>query len=202
VAKRAGKVPDHLRSRIFLAVRPQDWLAKARQLKKAADLLLIKFEEEQVRFNEEFERDPSTNVPFPDDSVVTMLLGFAVENLLKGLYVSTLERVEDIKDLSELKFPGQRHELEPIALAMKGALKIKFSQQEVALLHALEHVVLWYGRYPSARNIDDLIPTHEAGFFKKFSFNYPEDHFATLELYQCLEAELANRAKAHSPFPK
>ena len=71
-----------------------------------------------------------------------MLLGFAVENLLKGLYVSTLEHMEDVKDLSALNFPGQRHELEPIAHALKPELQIEFSQEEVDLLHALEHVAM------------------------------------------------------------
>jgi hypothetical protein len=175
-------------------VRPRDWLAKARQLRKAADLLFIDFEDERGKFDEDFEEDPSIEKPFPDDSVVTMLLGFAVENLLKGLYVSTLEHAEGVKDLSELKFPGQRHELEPIAHAVKPKLQIEFSREEVDLLHALEHVVLWYGRYPSARNIDDSIPTHVTGGFKKFTFNYPDDHFATLRLYDRLEAILHNQA--------
>lgn len=84
MAKPAGKVPDHLRSEISLRVHPQDWLAKARKLKKAADLLFRNFETEQVKFNEEFEKDCDADLPRPDDTVVTMLLGFAVENLLKG----------------------------------------------------------------------------------------------------------------------
>jgi hypothetical protein len=193
MAKRAGKVPNHLRRRISLRVHPKDWLAKARQLRKAANLLFIDFENERAEFAEEFEKEPDTDLPIPDDSVVTMLLGFAVENLLKGLYVSTLEHMEDVKDLSALNFPGQRHELEPIAHALKPELQIEFSQEEVDLLHALEHVVLWYGRYPSARNIDDLIPAHETGYFKKFMFNYPDDHFASLKLYDRLETLLQRK---------
>ncbi len=192
MAKRAGKVPDHLRSKISLRVHPRDWLAKARQLKKAADLLFIKFDDEQVKFGEEFERDSSADLP--DDGVVTMLLGLAVENLLKGLHVSALDTVENIKDLSELRFPGQRHELEPIAQALKDKLPIEFSQDDFELLHVLEHVILWDGRYPSPRTIDDLIPTHETGLFKKFYFNYPDDHFAALKLYDRLEAILHKQA--------
>ncbi|MFZ3353177.1 MAG: hypothetical protein WA268_20195, partial [Xanthobacteraceae bacterium] len=101
---------------------------------------------------------------------------------------------EGVKDLSQLKLPGQRHELEPIADAIKLKLQIEFSPGEVDLLHALEHVVLWYGRYPSARNIDGLIPAHETGYFKKFIFNYPDDHFATIRLYDRLETLLQKRA--------
>ena len=90
MAKRASKAPDD----ISLQVHPQDWLAKARKLKKAADLLFINFETEQEKFDEEFEKEHDFDLPRPDDTVVTMLLGFGVENLLKGLLVSTLEHVE------------------------------------------------------------------------------------------------------------
>jgi hypothetical protein len=193
MAKRAGKVPTWLRPKISLRVGPQDWLAKARQLKKAADLLFVEFENEQIKHDEEFERDYDFGLPSPDDTAVNMLLGFAVENLLKGIYVTTLENVKDIKDLSDLKLPGGRHELEPIADALRSKLKVEFSEHEIDLLHALEHMVLWAGRYPSARNIDDLIPADEMGGFKKFIFNYPDDHFATLELYERLETILRDR---------
>ena len=191
--KRAGKVPDWLRPKIQLQVHPQHWLAKARELKKAADLLFEKFEIERIKYDEEFEKDQDSTLPRPDDSVVNMLLGFAVENLLKGIYVSTLNNVDQIKDLSELNFPTRAHELELIANAVARKLPLEFSRDEIELLQALEHMILWYGRYPSARNIDDLIPADETGWFKKFMFNYPNDHFATLKLYDRLETILCNR---------
>jgi hypothetical protein len=72
MAKRAGKVPNHLRRRISLRVHPKDWLAKARQLRKAANLLFIDFENERAEFAEEFEKEPDTDLPIPDDSVVTI----------------------------------------------------------------------------------------------------------------------------------
>ena len=216
MAKPAGKVPDHLRSEISLRVHPQDWLATARKLKKAADLLLINFETEQVKFNEEFEEDCDTDLPRPDDTVVTMLLGFAVENLLKGLLVSTLEHVEGVKDLSELPAELRRHELKPIACVVKPQLHIEFSREELDLLDALTYVILWYGRYPSARNMDGLIPLYwnplssPTGFapgddahghyhFKKFFFNYPADYLATLKLYDRLETILQNQAPNGQP---
>jgi hypothetical protein len=194
--KRVGKVPEWLRPEIQLRVHPQHWLAKARELKKAADLLFEKFDEERIKYDEEFEKDHDFTLPSPDDSVVNMLLGFAVENLLKGIYVSTLKNAEQIKDLSELNIPTRGHELEPIANAVALKLRIDFSQDEIGLLQALEHVILWYGRYPSARNIDDLIPAYETGYFRKFTFDYPKDHFATLKLYDRLETILFDRAGA------
>ncbi len=213
MAKRASKAPDD----ISLQVHPQDWLAKARKLKKAADLLFINFETEQEKFDEEFEKEHDFDLPRPDDTVVTMLLGFGVENLLKGLLVSTLEHVEGVKDLSELPAVLRRHELKPIACVVKPELHIEFSQEELDLLDALTHVILWYGRYPSARNIDDLIPlywnplssptglapgddAHGHYEFKKSSFDYPADYFATLKLYDRLETILQNQAR-NGPQP-
>jgi hypothetical protein len=191
--KRTGKVPDWLRPEISLRVGPQDWLTKARQLRAAADLLIVTLDKEQAKYTEEFEKDCDTNWPRPDDSVVNLLLGFAIENLLKGVYVTTLANVPQIKDLSELKFPTTGHELEIFARHVGSTLPIEFSPDEVDLLHALERVILWYGRYPSARNIDDLIPADKTGKFRKFVFNYPADHLATLKLYDRLEIILQNR---------
>ncbi len=194
---RAGKVPDHLRGEISLAVSPWNWLTKAQQLHRAANLLFINFEAEQ----EEYDKDPSYDAAIPDGSTVEMLIGFAVENLLKGLYVTTLSNVKDVKDLKELFIPGSRHELIPIAEALKEPpLSLFFSEEDQDILSVLEHVILWYGRYPSARNIDDTIPMGDGGLFKKFYFAYPDDHFAALRLYDRLESALAERAL--KPVPK
>jgi hypothetical protein len=212
VAKRVGRVPDYLRSRISLRVLPQDWLAKARVLKKAVDRLFIDFEIEREEFEEKFEKEPdTTKLSFPDDTVVTMLLGFAVENLLKGLHVSTLEHMEGVKDLSELPSVLRRHELRAIACAVTSGLQIEYSEEELDLLDALTHVIVWYGRYPSARNIDDLIPVHDmpvvstfdgqlTHHFKKFRFNYPHDYFATLKLYDRLETLLQEKIGVITPY--
>jgi hypothetical protein len=195
---KGATVPDWLRPQIHLRVKPEHWLAKSRELKKAANLLFQKLEEEQAKYAEEFEENPDPTWPptlrSPDDSVVTMLLGLAVENLLKGIHVSTLKDVDlgQVQHLSALKFPTSGHELEEIALK----LPLEFSQDEIGVLQVLEHVILWFGRYPSARDIDNLAPADEAGHFKKFIFNYPEDHFAAMRLYDRLEDVLAPRAAA------
>ncbi len=188
--QRAGQVPDHLRSKISLAVSPWDWLNKARTLRKAANSLFIEFEADQAKYDENYSDDAA----IPDGSTVEMLLGFAVENLLKGLYVTTVLSFTDIKDLKQLSIPGNRHELSPIAEAIAKPLGLTFSKDELDILNVLEHVILWFGRYPSARNIDDLIPMDETGIFKKFYFNYPNDHYAALRLYDRLEETLEGRA--------
>jgi len=194
VTKRTGRIPDHLRERISLGVSPDRWLAKARQLKKSSNLLFVEYEKQQFDFDEKFERDPSITDDFPDDSVVVLLLGFAVENLLKGLFVAaTATATENVKSLKELEIPGDPHELEPIADAVERLFTINFSDEERELLQALEHYIRWWGRYPSATHIDNIFPTQDDGKFKKFMLHYPSDHFGIVALYDRLEEQLVAR---------
>ncbi len=189
--KRAGRVPDHFRGEISLRVAPWDWLSKARQLRRAADSLLIKFEEDHDRYHQE----ESYDAAIPDGTTVVMMLGFAVENLLKGLYVTT-RNTEKIKTLRQLEIPGTRHELLPLADELKKSpLSIDFSKGERDILSVLEHTILWSGRYPCAVDIDDLIPIGDDGAFRKFYFDYPKDYFLGVELYNRMEMLLACRAQ-------
>jgi hypothetical protein len=193
VSKRAQSVPDHLRARIFLRVAPADWLKKARQLRKSADLLFIAFENEQLEFGARFERDPSITEGWPDDSTVLLLLGFAVENLLKGLFVSASPQPNKIKELKALGMPPSHHALEPLADKISTSLAIEFSREDRDLLDVLEHAIQWLGRYPSPTNIDGLIPLNARGQFKRFYLNYPAEHFAVVALYDRLDLFLEGR---------
>jgi hypothetical protein len=78
-------------------------------------LLFISFEAEK----EEYDKDPSYDAAIPDGSTVEMLIGFAVENLLKSLYVTTRSNMENVKDLKALFIPGSRHDLISIAEVLK-----------------------------------------------------------------------------------
>jgi hypothetical protein len=193
VTKRAQTVPNHLRAKISLRVTPSDWLNKARQLRKSADLLFIAYENEQLEFGERFERDPSITEGRPEDATILLLLGFAVENLLKGLFVSALPGQEKIKDLKALDLPSPYHALEPIADAISQSLGIEFSPGDKDLLDVLEHAIQWLGRYPSPTNIDGLISLNERGHFKKFYLHYPAEHFALVALYDRLDLLLDGR---------
>jgi hypothetical protein len=201
-AKRKIRIPDHIREKLTLPVAPDRWLSKARQLRKSSNLLFVQYEQENFDFGEKFERDPSISDGFPDDSVVVLLLGFAVENLLKGLFVTaTGMQTGNVKGLKELKIPGEPHELEPVAEAVSKFLNLEFSEVEKGLLQALEHYIRWWGRYPSATHIDNAIPMHEDGKFKKFMLRYPDDHFAIVALYDRLEKRLAALAGANPSKP-
>ena len=102
--RRTKKEIKNLAERLSLRVTPYDWLTKAQSLRQASNHLLIRFEEDHLAYDEQFERNPDFDLEPPDDSVLMMLLGFAVENLLKGLYVSTLSIVKAPRTLRELVF--------------------------------------------------------------------------------------------------
>jgi hypothetical protein len=89
-AKAASKIPNHIRDKLSLNISPRKWLEKARILRKSSNHLLIEYEKEQSDYADEFERDPDTNRAKPDDDVVVLLLGFGIENLLKGLFVAAV----------------------------------------------------------------------------------------------------------------
>jgi hypothetical protein len=192
MAKASSKIPNHIREKLSLTISPRNWLDKARRLRKSSNYLFIEYENEQSDFTDKFERNPNIDgASRPDDDVVVLLLGFGIENLLKGLFVAAvgppLGRVEKLKTL---KIPGGPHELEPIADEVGKLLTIKFSDEERELLQALEHYIRWQGRYPSATDIENIVPIDGNGFFKKFILYYPSDHFGVISLYDKLEGLL------------
>lgn len=100
---------------------PELWAGWARSHRLAADLLL---------------NSPPPNTFLPQ---ALMLYGYAVENLLKGLYVLSKPRLTP-GGLGSLK----SHHL--ISLAQFCGLTL--TNEESALLEKLREVVLWQGRYP------------------------------------------------------
>ena len=121
-----------------------------------------------------------------------MLLGFAIENLLKGLYVSTLPIVRPPRSLRELDMPG--HSLATIANKIAGALGEQFSKREFDILVAVEQSIVWCGRYPSPVDANKLISPSAETLFSMPLFRYPVDHFDACTLYDRLESLLIPRA--------
>jgi hypothetical protein len=116
MAERTKTEIRKLSARLSFRAAPYDWLEKARALRRASDHLFIRFEEElhvyeEGYFNSSFELEP------PDGSALALLLGFAIENLLKGLYVSTL-KIANPRRLRDLGL--SHHELLDIAKEVAG----------------------------------------------------------------------------------
>lgn len=181
-----GQIRNHS-TRFSLNLTPWDWLKKARTLRRAFNHLFIQFEGDKLSFDETFERNPSFDLQSPDDTVLMMILAFAIENLLKGLYVSTLKHVKRPNTLKELGL--SQHKLVIIADKVGTDIGENFSENEVTLLAGLEQLILWRGRYPSPVDAEKAM----AAFFAP-SFRHPEYHFDACKLYDRLESLLTPRA--------
>jgi len=192
MAERTKEEIRKLSAPLSLCLTPWDWLKKAQLLRDASNQLFVRFENDQLAHDERFERELSFDLDAPDDSVLMMLFGFAIENLLKGLYVSTLKNAKRPRTLDELGV--SRHGLAVIAKKVEAALGEQFSESEIKLLTDLEQTIVWRGRYPSPVDADRLISTSSDTLFSAPSFRYPEHHFAASKLYDRLEALLIPRA--------
>ena len=192
MAERTKEEIRKLSAPLSLSLTPWDWLKKAQLLRDASNQLFVRFENDQLAHDERFERELSFDLDAPDDSVLMMLFGFAIENLLKGLYVSTLKNAKRPRTLDELGV--SRHGLAVIAKKVEAALGEQFSESEIKLLTDLEQTIVWRGRYPSPVDADRLISTSSDTLFSAPSFQYPEHHFAASKLYDRLEALLIPRA--------
>jgi len=192
MAERTEKEIKTLAERLSLRVMPYDWLRKAQTLRQASNHLLIRFEKDQLAHDEQFERNPDFDLESPDGSVLMMLLGFAIENLLKGLYVSTRPIAKPPRTLGGLGV--HRHSLTDIANKITDALGEQFSKRELDILTALEQSLVWCGRYPSPTDADRLISQSTDRLFSMPFFQYPVDHFDACTLYDRLESLLTPRA--------
>lgn len=104
--------------------------------------------------------------------VRAMLLGYAIECALKGLWVKKGNRiVENGKYVGVRK--GQDHNLAELSLAVGFSATVT----ETDVLHRLSKFVRFAGRYPVARRPDEMQPYEESvirkvdvGFFSKRDF--------------------------------
>jgi hypothetical protein len=187
MAERTKTEIRKLSARLSFRAAPYDWLEKARTLRQASDHLFIRFEEE-MRVYEEAYFDSSFELEPPDGSALALLLGFAIENLLKGLYVST-QKIANPRKLSDLGRVS-RHELLDIAKEVAGKLGEQLSTRDLDILAAVEQTILWRGRYPTPIHVDKLISSKDSSIFPAQMLRYPDG----CRLYDRLEALLIPRA--------
>ena len=123
---------------------PYLWMCKAREVRRAADLLWHQFVNE-VRAFSTGEESPE---PFFGD-VAMMLYGLTMENLLKAGLV-----VKGVAASPNGNFNQKSHDLH--ALARDFGLVLSFAETE--LLERLQHFIEWAGRYPIPLYRDALYP--------------------------------------------
>ncbi len=140
----SGMAEDELRDAIDAAVRePRAWLFEADRLKRAADLVGTRFQAEantwlwHVEFDEsEAERQVAAFALAP---VYLMLAGYAIEDLAKGLIVSS--------DPNDIAWVTSNH----LSAEMMCKADVEPVGGEADLVDRLGHRVRWAGRYPAPR---------------------------------------------------
>ena len=121
------------------------WLVKAREVRRAANLVWDQFQSELVGYACGGE---DSNEPFTG-SVAMMLYGFTVENLLKAALVA-----KGVAVLPNGNFSKKSHALEDLA----DELSVSLDANERELLERLENFLEWGGRYPIPLYADTLYP--------------------------------------------
>jgi hypothetical protein len=123
---------------------PHAWLIEAKQLKRAADLVL-------PELREIFSVSPQGRPRFEDAKLFNsymLLAGLALENLAKGILVKRNPGV-----VTQDKFILKGHDLQQLAQQVLSTL----SKNELDILNRLTEFVTWAGRYPinlyAAKNV-------------------------------------------------
>jgi hypothetical protein len=131
------------------------WINKADDLLRAASLL-----EPEV---ECIYRTWSPDAQLPDPAiregvleVYFMLVGYAFENLLKGVHVRRLTRGQKGNLISQAELPGLLKKHDVLWLAKQ--LKLDLNSLEVDLLKRLKEVIVWRGRYPVPTSHSEILP--------------------------------------------
>lgn len=125
--------------------QPYLWLVKAKELRRAADVVWSQFIEELKGYNA---NGVDTGEPFTG-SVAMMLYSFTLENLLKAGLVHS-----GVGSNPSGKFALKSHKLESMAVS----LGIPLETSECELIERLEHFLEWAGRYPIPLFSEELYP--------------------------------------------
>lgn len=142
---------------------PLAWLIVSRRLRRSADAILARETPVAQRFWAEFTRitDPKefdeAAFPMPNFDGAHLLIGFATENLLKGLMVAKgIETFSTNKQ--ELPNGLKLHNLRKLHDKAKPATTIA-----PHLLDALTYMIEWRARYPLPTSIEKFWPMDDKG---------------------------------------
>jgi hypothetical protein len=147
---------------VFDASRhPLAWLIVSRRLRHSADAILARETPVAQRFWAELKRITDhkefdeTKFPMPNFDGAHLLIGFAIENLLKGLMVA-----KGIATFGAQELPNilKGHDLRKLHDKTKPGSTIT-----PHLLDALTYMVEWRARYPLPTSIEKVWPMDDKG---------------------------------------
>ncbi|MDQ5870767.1 MAG: hypothetical protein M3547_00990 [Acidobacteriota bacterium] len=191
-----GIIRRQFESKVF---DTSEWLRQSDGLMAAAKLFEPTIDEQWQRIRT-FNGDLRTLPSWDARGVYFMLVGFAVENLLKGALVFSYVPTNGVMyfrtysplygEISQGDLPGllKNHDLP--ALAQR--LELELSPEEEDLLHRLTRATEWYGRYPVPVRYEELEGTRRFGDGKRYSVSYSagDDVERVKRLIQSLEKKL------------
>lgn len=123
------------------ARQPYLWISSAEVLKDSADLVLARFRTALERAAPERE-DTKIDLGISLFPVYMMLVGLAVENLLKGVLISKDHSLVEGGRLK--KWGGSGHDLTKLA----SDARLPLTNEEKELLARVAEFVRWAGKYP------------------------------------------------------
>jgi hypothetical protein len=187
--------PDWAKTIFEQARQPRAWLAQARRLRKSAEIIFDQENQVADRFYGELRRDrlrrpngtalsdfDEAKFPPPNFEAGYLLIGTAIENLLKGLIVA-----KGLVTFSPDKLPGdlKTHDLKKLRNRATPMAAVP-----AHLLDSLTYMVKWRARYPLPSRLADFWPMRDDGTFKTPGFSWPDSISDILAYCDNLEAEL------------
>lgn len=177
--------------------KPSAWLATARFLHEAAEILFDSQKNRADLLRKVLRGEKQVDcVEFPNYRPAEMLFGFSLECLVKGLLVQKCPALINSESLSN---DIKSHKL--ASLATQAGLKLSEKEHRV-LLH-LTKITEWAGRYPIPLNYSGIVPKNATGCPDPAGLQWGRDHKIMRHLYRrwqrCLD--LGSGASRGSPAP-
>lgn len=139
-------------SRFIVDGAPGSWLSFAEELMESAEIL---WEKNDGSIRSEVTHDKSKILESRDISSISrpyfLLVGFAIENLLKGLIVC-----DDPTTISSGKI--KRIKTHKITNLIKEISGIELTEEELNICKTIEEAIPYWGRYPIPLEASDVTP--------------------------------------------
>lgn len=136
----------------LLHEKPEIWISEATNLKNTAELL---YEHEKLQMtNSSSLPDKLKTGAFFRGRIIRMMIGFSIENLLKGLIFQIEEEREKVlrKD-GNIRWDAKKsHDL----IYLSNLSSTSFDEEEKKKLELWQVCAVWAGRYPIPKNENEL----------------------------------------------
>lgn len=177
---------------------PGEWLDRAQQLKRAADVLFEGFRNDVARFHglTSFEEMPTGVEVASNDArghlaayslgpVYLMVAGYAFENLAKGLIVA-----RDKSDSTITKITTRHLSKELLETA-----EVALTDRQADLVERMAVHVKWSGRYPVPTRAEDLARAREPRLWESVRRVSTGDGRLVDTLFERMQAEFEMRSR-------